>query len=101
METCDTTMEHEKKEDTTIYVLGSTPEINTKRYTRRIMIMSSKSSFISYGGDKFGTFLLLKQLLWMEKTGKVENLFDCGGRLISLDFRFYKTKKIVQTYVLG
>ena len=54
-----------------------------------------------HGGDKFDTFLLLKQLLWMEETGKVENLFDSGGRLISLGFRFYKTKKIVQTYVVG
>lgn len=53
METCDTTMEHKKKEDTTIYVWGSTTEINTKRYTRRIMIMSLQSSFISHEGDKF------------------------------------------------
>ena len=48
MESCDTTMEHKKKEDTTIYVRGSTKETNTKRYTRRIMIMSLQSSFISW-----------------------------------------------------
>jgi len=108
METCDTSMEHKKKEDTTIYALGfydgsTYKEIYKKDYDNVLQefvhfLEAYDESILLYAhnGGKFDTFLLLKQLLQMTNIGKVENLLDSGGRLISLDFRFYKTKKIVQ-----
>ncbi len=117
LETCDSTRDRNKKHDTTVYALGFYDGGNqegspTVPYYKEIykrdhdnvletfvrFLESYNESIILYAhnGGKFDTFLLLKQLLKMQDVGKVENLLDSGGRLMSLDFFFWKTKKTIQ-----